>query len=115
MSRQASHQSPVNLYKSSSFAQDLASVERASALRDLRPQTQVLEADLSREIKKIRAVLAAFELGNQEEKVYEMSFHETYNVEDAIKRLQKLVQNGMNINIDSDKINFLHKSAILDT
>jgi len=44
-----------------------------------------------------------------------MSFHETYNVEDAIKRLQKLVQNGMNINIDSDKINFLHKSAILDT
>lgn len=45
--------------------------------------------------------------------MFKMSFHQTYNVDDAIKRLQKLIQNDMKINISHEKINFLHKCCIL--
>ena len=75
---------------------------------------QTIETDFSKEIKNLSAVLPARELGNQQEKVFKMSFHQTYNVEDAIKRVQKIIQTEMDINIRYEQINFLHKSACLN-
>lgn len=54
-------------------------------------QIQKIETDFSKEIKNLSAMLPARELGNQQEKVFKMSFHQTYNVEDAIKRVQKII------------------------